>query len=61
LLAAACSLDPVDETKNWGPGTDIQRPRGRSSDGKNYQKAIGHYEKLESRYPYGRYAQIGAG
>jgi len=57
LLAAACSLDPVDETKNWGPERIYGAAR-EELDGKNYQKAIGHYEKLESRYPYGRYAQM---
>jgi len=57
LLAAGCALDPVDETKNWGPERIYSAAR-EELDGKNYQKAIGYYEKLESRYPYGRYAQM---
>ncbi len=57
LLIAGCSLDPVDETKNWGPER-IYSAAQEELQGKNYQKAIGYYEKLESRYPYGRYAQM---
>ncbi len=57
LLAAGCALDPVDETKTWGPERIYSAAR-EELDGKNYQKAIGFYEKLESRYPYGRYAQM---
>jgi outer membrane protein assembly factor BamD len=57
LLAAGCALDPVDETKNWSPERIYSAAR-EELDGKNYQKAIGYYEKLESRYPYGRYAQM---
>lgn len=57
LLIAGCALDPIDETKNWGPER-IYSAAQEELDGKNYQKAIGYYEKLESRYPYGRYAQM---
>ncbi|HEX7812895.1 MAG TPA: outer membrane protein assembly factor BamD [Burkholderiales bacterium] len=57
LLIAGCSLDPVDETKNWGPER-IYSAAQEELESKNYQKAIGYYEKLESRYPYGRYAQM---
>jgi outer membrane protein assembly factor BamD len=56
LLFAGCATDPVDETKNWGPDR-IYSAAKEELDGKNYQKAIGLYEKLESRYPYGRLAQ----
>ncbi|HYJ17966.1 MAG TPA: outer membrane protein assembly factor BamD [Burkholderiales bacterium] len=57
LLIAGCSLDPIDETKNWGPER-IYSAAQEELDGKNYQKAVSYYEKLESRYPYGRYAQM---
>ncbi len=57
LLAAGCALEPVDETKNWSPDRIYSAAR-EELDSKNYQKAIGYYEKLESRYPYGRYAQM---
>jgi outer membrane protein assembly factor BamD len=57
LLTAGCALDGYDETKNWSP----ERLYGAAQEelqAKNYQKAIGYYEKLESRYPYGRFAQM---
>ena len=57
LLAAGCALEPVDETRNWSPDRIYSAAR-EELDTKNYQKAIGYYEKLESRYPYGRYAQM---
>lgn len=57
LLAAGCAMDPVDETKNWGPERIYSAAQEELGD-KNYQKAITYYEKLESRYPYGRYAQM---
>jgi len=57
LLAAGCALEPVDETKNWSPDRIYSAAR-EELDSKNYQKAIGYYEKLESRYPYGRFAQM---
>lgn len=57
MLAAGCALDPVDETKNWGPERIYSAAR-EELDAKNYQKAIGYYEKLEARYPYGHFAQM---
>ena len=56
-LIAGCALDGRDETKNWSPERLYGAAR-EELEGKNYQKAIGFYEKLESRYPYGRYAQM---
>lgn len=56
LLAAACALDPVDETRDWGPDKLYFAARAELQD-KNYKKAISYYQKLESRYPYGRFAQ----
>jgi outer membrane protein assembly factor BamD len=49
-------MNLVDETKNWGPDKLYYAARSEL-EGKNYQKAIGYYQKLESRYPYGRFAQ----
>jgi outer membrane protein assembly factor BamD len=57
LLVAACASNSFDETKNWGPERIYSAAR-EELESKNYQKAIGYYEKLESRYPYGRYAQM---
>ncbi len=62
LLAAAAlsgcgSLDPGnDETLGWS----AQRIYGEAKDaqaGRDWQKSIKLLEKLEARYPYGRYAQ----
>ena len=57
LLSAGCAMEPVDETRNWSPDRIYSAAR-EELDSKNYQKAIGYYEKLESRYPYGRFAQM---
>jgi outer membrane protein assembly factor BamD len=57
LLVAGCASNSFDETKNWGPER-IYSAAHEELASKNYQKAIGYYEKLESRYPYGRYAQM---
>ncbi len=57
MLIAGCSIAPIDETKNWSPER-IYSAAKEELEGKNYQKAVSYYEKLESRYPYGRYAQM---
>ena len=57
ILIAGCAIDPIDETKNWTPER-IYSAAQEELESKNYQKAVGYYEKLESRYPYGRYAQM---
>ena len=56
LLLFGCATN-FDETKDWGPDR-IYSAAMDELESKNYQKAIGYYEKLESRYPYGRYAQM---
>lgn len=56
ILVAGCATN-FDETKNWGPERIYSTAR-EELESKNYQKAVGYYEKLESRYPYGRYAQM---
>ena len=57
ILIAGCSINPIDETRNWTPER-IYSAAQEELESKNYQKAVGYYEKLESRYPYGRYAQM---
>lgn len=58
LTLSACSMfsDPPDITRNW----PVQRLYGEAKaalgDG-DYETAIDYYEKLESRFPFGRYAQ----
>jgi outer membrane protein assembly factor BamD len=58
LLGNGCSLlpDQIDETRDWS----AQRLYSEAHDAlgeKNYERAIDLFEKLESRYPFGRYAQ----
>lgn len=59
LFLSACAIfgDPteLDETKEWS----VQRLNSEaelSMKNRDYDKAIGYYEKLRSRYPHGRYA-----
>ena len=55
-LAACSSLSNEDETLGWS----AQRLYGEAKDamaGRDWEKAIKYLEKLEARYPYGRYAQ----
>lgn len=56
LLVGACALSPVDKTKDWGADRLYFTARSEL-ESKDYAKAIDYYQKLESRYPYGRYAQ----
>jgi outer membrane protein assembly factor BamD len=58
LSLGGCGLLPeqVDETAGWS----AQKLYGEAKDAMNqddWEKAIKYYEKLEARYPYGRFAQ----
>lgn len=55
---AGCGLlpDQEDETVGWSANKLYSEAKGAMSDG-TYDKAIKLFEKLEARYPYGRYAQ----
>ena len=57
-LISACGLlpDEIDETVGWSANKLYAEAKGAMSDGA-YDKAIKFFEKLEARYPYGRYAQ----
>ena len=59
LFLSACAIfgDPTefDETKSWS----VQRLNTEAEmamRARDYDKAIGFYEKIQSRYPHGRYA-----
>jgi outer membrane protein assembly factor BamD len=55
-LFAGCASDLQDETAGWS----AQRLYGEAKDAmgsKDWARAIRYLEKLEARYPYGRYAQ----
>jgi outer membrane protein assembly factor BamD len=55
---AACGLLPEvkDETAGWSANKLYTEAKQELNEGA-YDKAIPYYEKLESRFPYGRYAQ----
>ncbi|OFZ87707.1 MAG: outer membrane protein assembly factor BamD [Betaproteobacteria bacterium RIFCSPLOWO2_12_FULL_62_58] len=57
-LLGACGLlpDQIDETRGWSAAKLYSEARAELND-RNYEKAIKYYEKLEARFPYGRYAQ----
>jgi outer membrane protein assembly factor BamD len=58
LTLAGCGLlpDQVDETAGWSASKLYSEAKDAMSDG-GYDKAVKYFEKLEARYPYGRYAQ----
>ncbi len=57
LLLAGCSTMPeTDQTAGWGPEEYYQRAQSSISSS-NYMQALNWFSQLESRYPYGRYAQ----
>lgn len=56
---SACGIfgaEPIDETKSWSATKLYREAKDELSSG-NYDKAIEYFEKLESRYPFGIYAQ----
>lgn len=46
----------VDETRGWSAQKLYAEARQELSD-RNWENAIKHYERIESRYPFGRFAQ----
>lgn len=58
LLLAGCGVfgDKPDETKDWS-AQKLYTEAKASLDLANYTTAIGYYEKLQTRYPFGRFAQ----
>jgi outer membrane protein assembly factor BamD len=58
LCLAACGLLPeqIDETKSWSANKLYSAAKEKLGEG-SYEQAIKLYEKLEARYPYGRFAQ----
>ncbi len=55
-LLFGCGLSDLDETAGWSATRLYTEAKDELNAG-NYQQAIKHYEKLEARFPYGRYAQ----
>jgi outer membrane protein assembly factor BamD len=58
ILLTGCGLlpDKIDEQANWTADKLYQEAHASMSEG-GYDNAIKLFEKLESRYPYGRYSQ----
>jgi len=58
LLLAGCGAfgDKPDPTRDW-PVQRLYAEAKAALDGGDYETAIDYYEKLESRFPFGRYAQ----
>jgi outer membrane protein assembly factor BamD len=58
LLVSSCGLLPdlEDETKGWSASKLYSEAQDEYANGA-YDKAVEYYEKLESRYPFGTYAQ----
>lgn len=59
LSLSACGVfqnETSDETRTWSAAKLYAEARSELSGG-NFDKAIEHFEKLESRYPFGVYAQ----
>jgi outer membrane protein assembly factor BamD len=57
-LLSGCGLLPeqIDETAGWSANKIYSEAKIAMNDGA-YDKAVKFFEKLEARYPYGRYAQ----
>lgn len=55
LLAGCAGLDE-DKTKNWSAERFYSAAKEKMDDG-DYESAIKLFEKLEGRFPYGRYAE----
>lgn len=57
-LLAGCSLLPeqIDETKGWSAQRLYSEAKSAISNG-NYKTALEYLDKIQARYPFGRYAQ----
>ena len=56
LASCAWLKDDYDETKGWSAAKLYSEAKSNLTD-RNYEQAIKYYQKLEARYPYGRFAQ----
>ena len=56
VLLAGCGLVDDDKTTGWSAARLYSEAKDELQGG-NYKEAIKYYEKLEARFPYGRYAQ----
>lgn len=58
LWLSGCSLLPeqIDETRGWSAQRLHSEAKDAMNDG-NYKTALGYLDKIQARYPFGRYAQ----
>ncbi len=58
VMLASCGLLPEaqDETRGWSAQKLYNEAKSELNN-RNFESAIKYYQKLESRYPYGRFAQ----
>lgn len=56
LLAGCASDQEYDPTRGWSASKLYSEAKDQMAEG-NYTDAIKYFEKLEARFPYGRYAQ----
>ena len=56
MLGACSAFKDVDETKGWSAAKLYSEAKS-SLNSRSYEDAIKYYQKLEARYPYGRFAQ----
>lgn len=56
LAGCGSTPDEYDETLRWPADQLYNEAKQAMADG-GYEKAVKYYEKLEARYPYGRFAQ----
>nr|VFK56406.1 MAG: Beta-barrel assembly machine subunit BamD [Candidatus Kentron sp. TUN]VFK58877.1 MAG: Beta-barrel assembly machine subunit BamD [Candidatus Kentron sp. TUN]VFK62716.1 MAG: Beta-barrel assembly machine subunit BamD [Candidatus Kentron sp. TUN] len=57
VIAIGCtSLDEEDQTEKWSAQQLYNEAKSERIAG-NYETALDYYQKLESHYPFGRYAQ----
>ena len=56
FIAGCATTEQFDETTGWSAGKLYSEAKDAQADG-TWDKAAKLLEKLESRYPYGRYAQ----
>src|ERR1700741_636690 len=58
LVLSACSStgDKNDETRTWSAAKLYAEAKDELNNG-GYEKAVQYFEKLESRFPFGTYAQ----
>ncbi len=57
MLLSACSFFDKNDPKSGWSAERLYKEAKEALDGGQYDLAIKHYETLEARFPYGRYAQ----